>query len=546
MPREPEMNKEHDRKDVPVSSKHSCVEKHEDMWVKQGKFDWKSNSEFIRKKSNQKISKIHEKGKITFHRKVESLHDNSELHGDLKELPSSVTDNIFDHEEKDAPGASVSVGVQAVSEHKEPSLEDVFPSYSKSESTEYGCQSFSKLYFNENKLDENDKPDTEHVFNKNEENFYNDRENEVRNRVPYQEFDTKRIQKRHQNTHWKSDIGHAPQVNDPKSLFGLWLARSVEVEENRNKSSELKGSETMCDGSYHKGLTQQRKRGKTDDQQFPALQKGGSDRSSKKMSTKKNKVKEQMNSVDGLDDLTLSPETASKDCESLFPNYKNTLRLIEQLGPESKDSDRLLKIQDPVHSFRSIELKESDSALLRGKIKEMENKDTKDFELSDPEDNNEVLPQQLPEAGSQFRGQEMELHPRRDALRPMTLVLECVHRDLAQCRGQAQRSNKGTEPLSQSKQGEVNKYIGKQAFLEKRVYELQSENMLLRQQLEVAQNEARSKKTILNIPEPFPDHMGKLEAMSRRVLMLEGGNKELINECRCLTDCISMKLTEQK
>ncbi|KAB1254162.1 hypothetical protein Cadr_000027057 [Camelus dromedarius] len=48
----------------------------------------------------------------------------------------------------------------------------------------------------------------------------------------------------------------------------------VEVEENRNKSSELKGSETMCDGSYHEGLTQQRKRGKTDDQQFPALQKG--------------------------------------------------------------------------------------------------------------------------------------------------------------------------------------------------------------------------------------------------------------------------------
>ncbi|KAB1254114.1 Enoyl-CoA hydratase domain-containing protein 3; mitochondrial [Camelus dromedarius] len=54
----------------------------------------------------------------------------------------------------------------------------------------------------------------------------------------------------------------------------------VEVEENRNKSSELKGSETMCDGNCYKGLTQQRKRGKTDDQQFPALQKGNSDRDS--------------------------------------------------------------------------------------------------------------------------------------------------------------------------------------------------------------------------------------------------------------------------
>ncbi|XP_074202433.1 putative coiled-coil domain-containing protein 144B isoform X6 [Camelus bactrianus] len=420
MPREPEMNKEHDRKDIPVSSKHSCVEKHEDMWVKQGKFDWENNSEFITKKSNQKISKIHEKGKITFHRKVVSLHDNCELRGDLKELPSNVTDNTFDFEEVDAPGASVSIGFQAVSEHKEPSLENVFPFYSKSESRKYGCQSSSKLYSNENKLDENGKPDTEHVFDKTEESFCNDRENEVWNRVPFkvkedQEFATKRKPKRNQNTHWKSDIGHAPQV---------------EVEENRNKS-ELKGSETMYGGSYHEGLTRQRKRGKSDDRQFPALQKGDSDsscpglhmkevkknesgkrtlkasvtshvlektaslaggllhmnensslseggqgcgRSSKKMSTKKDKVKEQINSVDDLDDLTLSPETASEDRKSLYPNCKNTLRLIEELGPDSKDSDRLLKIQDPVHSFRSIELKESDSALLRGKIKEMENK----------------------------------------------------------------------------------------------------------------------------------------------------------------------------
>nr|XP_015104332.2 ankyrin repeat domain-containing protein 26-like isoform X3 [Vicugna pacos] len=508
-------------------------------------------------------------------------------------------------------------------------------------------------------------------------------------------------------------------------------------EENRNKSGELKGSETMCDGSCHKDLTQQRKRGKTDDQQFPALQKGDSDscpgldmkevkknesgkrtlkasvtsrvfaktaslaggllylndssslsegdqsggRSSKKTSTKKDKVKEQINSVDGLDDLTLPPETASEDCESLYPNCKDTLRLIEQLGLESEDSDRLLKIQDPVHSFRSIEPKESDYELLRGKIKEMENKvnwlqtellktreaksqlklqnvecerelcsmrfmlkqetkkkknyymlyentkddlkrkekqyseqvylnqqlentvralecklksirnkpnqvleersdaqrqlsreqnagviqdeilahhlsqqkeaekaneemnaeDTMDFELSDSKDNREVLPQQLSEAESQFRGQEIELHPRRDALRPTTLVLESVHRD----RGQAQCSTKQTEPLSQSKEEKVNKYIGKQAFLEKRVCELQNENMLLRQQLDVAQNEAKSKKIILNIPEPFPDHLGKLEAMSKRILMLEEGNKELIDEFKCLKDRLYQYVTDR-
>ncbi|XP_072807691.1 LOW QUALITY PROTEIN: ankyrin repeat domain-containing protein 26-like [Vicugna pacos] len=383
-------------------------------------------------------------------------------------------------------------------------------------------------------------------------------------------------------------------------------------------------------------------------------------------------VKEQMNSVDGLDDLTLSPGTASEDSESFFHNSKNTLRPVKRLGPESEDSDRLLNIQDPVDSVRSIELKESDCAVLRGKLKEMENKvdwlhtellktkeaksqlklenvererelcrmrctleqenkkkknaytlyekckddlkrkekqyneqvdlkqqlestaralecklksisnkpnqvleerndaqrqlsreqnarviqdevlahrlsqqkeaekanekmnaeDTMDFELSDPKDSSEVLPQQLAEAERQFHGPEIELHPRRDALRPTTLVLQCVHRD----RGQAQRSNKETEPLSQSKQGDVIKYIAKQALLKETICKLQSENTLLRQQLEVARNEARSEKTIFNTPEPFLDHMGKLEAMSRRVLMLEEGNKELIKECRCLKD----------
>ncbi|KAB1253807.1 Coiled-coil domain-containing protein 144A [Camelus dromedarius] len=347
MPGEPGMNKEQDRKDVPVSSKHSCVEKHEDMWVKKGKLDWKNNTKFITKKLNQKVSKIREKCKITVHRKTESLHGNSELHGDLKELPSSVTNNICDSEEQDAPGASISVGFQAFPQHEEPSLESVFPSYSKSGSAKYGSQSSSKLYLNENKLTENDKPDTEHVFNKNEEGFYNDRANEIRNRVRLlveedQEFDTKRKQKRSRNTPWKSDTGHAPQVSDPESLFGLWLARSSEMKH----MIQIKSHDMTAVSNTHK-----KTKPIQDQLQKPLLADNcGANNSkimdpklgnksvwsSKKTSAKKDKVKEQVNSVGDLDDLTLSPETASEDCESPYPNYKNTLRLIERLGLECK------------------------------------------------------------------------------------------------------------------------------------------------------------------------------------------------------------------
>ncbi|XP_072816839.1 ankyrin repeat domain-containing protein 26-like isoform X6 [Vicugna pacos] len=346
-------------------------------------------------------------------------------------------------------------------------------------------------------------------------------------------------------------------------------------------------------------------------------------------------VKEQMNSVDFLDDLTLSPGRASEDSESLFHNFKDTLRPIKRLGPESEDSDRLLKIQDPVDSFRSIELKESDCAVLKGKLKEMEDKvnwlhtellktreeksqlklqnmewerelcrmrftleqETKkkknsytlygkskdDLKRKEKQYNEQdYLKQQLE---STARAQECKLksvrnkpnqvlEERNDAQRQLSreqnaqlIQDEILVHSLSQQkeaekankkmnaedtmdfelsdRGQAQHSNKETEPLSQSTQGDVIKYIAKQAFLKETICKLQSENTLLRQQLEVAQNKARSEKTVFNTPEPFLDHTGKLEAMSRRVLMLEEGNMELIKECRRLKDRLCQYETDR-
>ncbi|XP_072816799.1 ankyrin repeat domain-containing protein 26-like isoform X3 [Vicugna pacos] len=300
-------------------------------------------------------------------------------------------------------------------------------------------------------------------------------------------------------------------------------------------------------------------------------------------------VKEQMNSVDFLDDLTLSPGRASEDSESLFHNFKGTLRPIKRLGPESEDSDRLLKIQDPVDSFRSIELKESDCAVLKGKLKEMEDKvnwlhtellktreeksqlklqnmewerelcrmrftleqETKkkknsytlygkskdDLKRKEKQYNEQdYLKQQLE---STARAQECKLKSVRNKPNQDTMDFELSDR------GQAQHSNKETEPLSQSTQGDVIKYIAKQAFLKETICKLQSENTLLRQQLEVAQNKARSEKTIFNTPEPLLDHKGKLEDMSRRVLKLEEGNMELIKECRRLKDRLCQYETDR-
>ncbi|KAM9093536.1 ankyrin repeat domain-containing protein 26 isoform 5-T5 [Megaptera novaeangliae] len=180
-------------------------------------------------------------------------------------------------------------------------------------------------------------------------------------------------------------------------------------------------------------------------------------------------------------------------------------------------------------SKRDLEL-----AFQRARDEWLRLQDKMNFDVSNLNDNNEMLSQQLSKAESKFNSLETELHHTRDALREKTLVLERVQRDLSQ----AQCQKKEIEHMYQSEQGKVNKYIGKQESLEERLSQLQSENMLLRQQLDDAQNKADSKeKTVINIQDQFQDIVKKLQAESEKQgLMLEERNKELINECNHLKE----------
>ena len=66
----------------------------------------------------------------------------------------------------------------------------------------------------------------------------------------------------------------------------------------------------------------------------------------KKISSEQNKVEEQTNSVDDLDDLIQSSETTSKDGEL------NSILLHKQLGMRCKDSVSLLKILGAILSIK--------------------------------------------------------------------------------------------------------------------------------------------------------------------------------------------------
>ncbi|XP_073911501.1 ankyrin repeat domain-containing protein 26-like [Castor canadensis] len=87
----------------------------------------------------------------------------------------------------------------------------------------------------------------------------------------------------------------------------------------------------------------------------------------------KDNVKKEIIAMEDHDDLMLSSEISSENCEVTNADYETILVLLEKLGMECKDSGSLLKIQDTVHSYKKlIHLKSSHCEVLNRKIKKME------------------------------------------------------------------------------------------------------------------------------------------------------------------------------
>ncbi|XP_070658046.1 ankyrin repeat domain-containing protein 26-like isoform X2 [Bos indicus] len=155
-------------------------------------------------------------------------------------------------------------------------------------------------------------------------------------------------------------------------------------------------------------------------------------------------------------------------------------------------------------------------------------------DVANLKDNNEMLSQQLSTVESKFNKLKIKLHHTTDDLREKTLMLKHVQRDLHQAEGQKQE----IEHVYRNQQGKVNTYLGKQESLEERLFQLQSENMLLRQQLDNARNRADSReKTVISIQDQFQQIVRELQAEhEKQGLMLEERNKELVKECNHLKE----------
>ncbi|XP_025219293.1 coiled-coil domain-containing protein 144A-like [Theropithecus gelada] len=141
---------------------------------------------------------------------------------------------------------------------------------------------------------------------------------------------------------------------------------------------------------------------------------------------------------------------------------------------------------------------------------------------------NEILSEKLSNAKSKINSLQIQLHNTRDALGRDSLILERVQRDLSQ----AQCQKKEIEQMYQIEQHKLKEYITKQESAEERLSQLQSENMLLRQQLDDAHKKANSQeKTISTIRDQFHSAAKNLRAESeKQVLSLQEKNKELMDE----------------
>ncbi|NWT77662.1 ANR26 protein, partial [Lanius ludovicianus] len=150
-------------------------------------------------------------------------------------------------------------------------------------------------------------------------------------------------------------------------------------------------------------------------------------------------------------------------------------------------------------------------------------------DLSDVREASKSLSQQLSKAESKANSLENELHQLRQTLREKTLLLEMTQKELSQSQCQA----KEYDHARQLEKDQVNKLTIKQESMQERLAQLQSENLLLRQQLEDLQNKGIIKEKVVNdVQDRFNDIFNKLRAdTEKQVYLVEERNKELNAKC---------------
>lgn len=153
------------------------------------------------------------------------------------------------------------------------------------------------------------------------------------------------------------------------------------------------------------------------------------------------------------------------------------------------------------------------------------------------------LSQKLSKAEARANSMENEVHRLTMQLTEKGLLLEVLQRE----KDQAGARVKELEVTLQAERELVSRSGARQEATQERLAQAQSESMLLRQQLEEAQNKGVAKeRAVTDAQERFSDILSKLRSdCEERVQLVEERNKELASKAADLRDQI-YKLEEEK
>ncbi|XP_038608211.1 coiled-coil domain-containing protein 144A-like [Tachyglossus aculeatus] len=228
--------------------------------------------------------------------------------------------------------------------------------------------------------------------------------------------------------------------------------------------------------------------------------------------------------------------------------------LRSQMENEKQNKDRLETEMESYRSRLSTAIQEHEKSQVaksnaerkfqRERDEWLRLQDKLNHDLSNLRDTNGVLSQHLSQAESKANGLENELYRLRDIIREKSLSLESAQRDLQQTQCQA----KELERVCQNEKAQMTKFTVKQESMSERLAQLQSENALLRQQLDDAQNKGIIQdKVVSDVQVLFRDIVDKLHAESdKQILLVEERNKELTSKCSHLREQLYRNETQQE
>ncbi|XP_078787864.1 ankyrin repeat domain-containing protein 26 isoform X21 [Oryzias latipes] len=372
--------------------------------------------------------------------------------------------------------------------------------------------------------------------------------------------DMKRLEEEHSETQRLLTQERSARTLQENLLNGH-LRRQQEMEEE-NKRSMSRSNEALSQ------LTEASDRERELLQQISALQaqltvlRTDLDRSQSNGNLRENQLQEENEALkekleDVQRDLKLSNEAVTQtiySCNNQLTVLKSELtKTANRLESERQVRESLEAEVESTRSrltgaLKEVDLRlaahsEAEKALLREKEEHQRLKDKLKGEAASQRDAVGSLSQKLAKAEAHENSLENELHRVTLQLTEKSLLLDVLQRE----KEQAAARVKELEAALQAERESGSRAAARQEAAQERLAQAQSDAMLLRQQLEEAQNKGSAKeRAVTDAQERFSDILSKLRSdCEERVQLVEDRNKELASKAADLCDKI-YKLEEEK